>query len=170
MPVSKQARALVRQRDRCSAICALSRSGEIWFALADGSGPPGLQVTVPGRGTSGGKDSNGRRSRPIPVTLVRDENFEKLENYLTESAKAESGMPCGPTCHLYDVEATFIGRIDGVSKEVHAAHLKKSPLQSSDFKGFGQMGLFDAQLVVQSVKDVEAVELTHAGKSQPAPQ
>lgn len=165
-----QVRGYVSVSFEYSTLHVASCSGEIWFALADGSGPPGLRVTVTGRGIPGGKDSNGRRSRPIPVTLVRDANFEKLENYLTESAKVEPGKPCGPNCHLYDVEATFIGRIDGVSQEVHAAHLKRSPLQSSDFKGFGQMGLFDAQLVVQSVKDVEAVEWTHVGKSEPKPQ
>ncbi len=32
------------------------------------------------------------------------------------------------------------------------------------------MGLFDAQLVVQSVKDVEAVDLTHIDKNQPKSQ
>jgi len=144
--------------------------GEIWFALADGSGPPGLRVMVNGKGIPGGKDSNGSRSGPVPVKLVRDANFEKFESYLTESAKVRPGILCGPDCHLYQVTATFVGRVDGVSKEIHAAHSNRSPFQPSDFKGFGQMGLFDAQLVVQSVKDVEAVELTHLGKNQPKSQ
>ena len=139
-------------------------AGEIWFALADASGPPGLAVTVPGRGAPGEKDSNGHGRQPIPVSLIRDANYEKFERYLSESSKVQSGRPCGPDCHLYKVTATFIGRIDGVSKKVHAAHLRRSPLQSSDGKGFGQMGLFDAQLVVASVKGVDAVELTHIGK------
>lgn len=147
-----------------SILRSQSCAGEIWFALADASGPPGLAVTVPGRGTPGEKSSNGRRKQPIPVRLIRDGNFEKFENYLLESSKVRPGRPCGPDCHLYQVTATFIGRIDGVSKEVHSAHLRRSPLQPSDGKGFGQMGLFDAQLVVQSIKDVDAVELTHIGK------
>ena len=141
-------------------------SGEIWFALADGSGPPGLAITVSGRSTPGEKGSNGRRMHPIPVTLIRDANFEKFESYLAESAKVQPERPCGPDCHLYQVTATFIGRLDGVSQEVHAAHLKRGTYQPSDGKGFGQMGLFDAQLVVQSVKNVDALELTHAGKNQ----
>jgi hypothetical protein len=142
-------------------------SGEIWFALGDGSGPPGLAVTVNGRGTPGETSTHGVHSPPIPIRLIRDANFEKFENYLTESAKVQPGKPCGPDCHLYQVTATFTGRIDGVSKDVHAAHLKRLPSQSSDSKGFGQMGLFDAQLVVQAVKDVEAVDLTHIDKNQP---
>lgn len=145
-------------------------SGEIWFALADDSAAPGLRVTVPGSGKPGEKGSGGRRRQPIPVSLIRDANFEKFENYLAESAKVQPGKPCGPNCHLYQVTATLIGRADGVSKEVHAAHLRRSAFEPSDFKGFGQMGLFDAQLVVQSVKDVEAVELTHVGKNEPKSQ
>jgi hypothetical protein len=140
-------------------------SGGIWFALADGSGPPGLRVTVPGRSTPGENDSKGVRRPPIPVRLVRDANFEKFEGYLAESAKVQPGKPCGPDCHLYQVTATFTGRADGVSREVHAAHLKRGTFQPSDGKGFGQMGLFDAQLVVQSVKDVEAADLTHIDKN-----
>jgi hypothetical protein len=50
------------------------------------------------------------------------------------------------------VSATFIGRIDGVSSDIHVFHLKRSPLDRADFLGFGQMGLFDAQLVVKSVE------------------
>ncbi len=53
---------------------------------------------------------------------------------------------------FHQVTATFVGRIDGVTPEIHAAHLKRSPMDRADFLGFGQMGLFDAQLVVQSVK------------------
>jgi hypothetical protein len=51
-------------------------------------------------------------------------------------------------CSVDRVTATFTGRIDSVSKELHAAHLKQSPNEKHGFKGFGQMGLFDAQLVV----------------------
>jgi hypothetical protein len=141
-------------------------SDQIWFALGDGSGPPGLEVTVNGRGTPGATIPHGVRSPPIPVRLIRDANFEKFESYLAKSAKVKPGRPCGPDCHLYQVTATFTGRIDGVSKDVHAAHLKRLPSQPSDSKGFGQMGLFDAQLVVRSVKDVEAVDLTHVDKNQ----
>jgi hypothetical protein len=139
-------------------------AGEIWLVLGDASGPPGLAVTVGGKGVPGEKDSGGHWRRPLSVALVRDADFEKFESYLAESAKVQPGKPCGRDCHLYRVTATFTGRVDGVSKKVHSAHLERSPTQPSDFKGFGQMGLFDAQLVVQSVKDVDAVELTHSAK------
>jgi hypothetical protein len=152
-----------------STLGSESCPGGIWFALADGAGPPGLAVTTNGHGAPGERDSNGHWKGPIAVRLVRDANFEKFENYLAESAKVQPGRPCGPDCHLYRVTATFTGRIDGVSKEIHAAHLRRSTSQPLDFKGFRQMGLFDAQIVVQSVEDVEAVELTHTGKKATAP-
>jgi hypothetical protein len=63
-----------------------------------------------------------------------------------------------PDCTTYKVAATFIGRIDGVSKAIHAAHLKRSSQDTPDGKGFGHMALFDAQIVVQSVAKVVAVE------------
>ncbi|PYU28542.1 MAG: hypothetical protein DMG32_02325 [Acidobacteria bacterium] len=58
----------------------------------------------------------------------------------------------------YRVTATFIGRIDGVSKEIHAAHVKRSSRNPVDGKGFGHMGMFDAQIVVQSVEKVVAAD------------
>jgi hypothetical protein len=144
-----------------STLHSESCSGEIWFALADGSGPPGLAMTVNGLGKPGGSDSNRSRKQPIAISLIRDANFEKFESYLSASTYRVPLAPCGPDCHRYQVTATFTGRIDAVSNEIHAAHLKKPRSKPSDFKGYGQMGLFDAQLVVESMKQVEAVDLAH---------
>ncbi|HXY25425.1 MAG TPA: hypothetical protein VEI73_12290 [Candidatus Acidoferrum sp.] len=69
--------------------------------------------------------------------------------------------PFEPTpgdCAVDRVTATFTGRIDSVSKQIHEAHLKRSPFEHNDAKGFGQMGLFDAQLVVGLVEEVLAVD------------
>jgi hypothetical protein len=54
--------------------------------------------------------------------------------------------------------ATFIGRIDGVPDDVHAFHLKRKDMNRADFLGFGQMGLFDGQFVVQSVEQDAVLE------------
>lgn len=152
-----------------SMLASESCSDAIWFALADSSGPPGLWATVNGNGAPGERGSDGHWKKPIEVMLLRDSNFEEFENYLAESTKVKPGGLCEPDCHIYRVTATFIGRIDGVSKEIHAAHLRRSSSGSPDFKGFGQMGLFDAQIVVQSVEGVEAVELSHVGKKATLP-
>jgi hypothetical protein len=144
-----------------STLHSESCSGGIWFALADGSGPPGLRAIVPGPSVAGKQDPDGNREPPILVKLIRDANFEKFESYLRQSTAGPPWTACGPDCHRYQITATFTGRIDSVSNDIHVAHLKKSPSEGSDFKGYGQMGLFDAQLVVQSMKEVEAVDLAH---------
>jgi hypothetical protein len=133
----------------------------IWFAFAGGSGLPGLEMIVNGKGTPRGKDLKGVRIPPIPVHLIRDAGYLQLIRYLQLSAKGascldEPAFPDVPDCTTYRVAAVFTGRIDSVSKAAHAAHLRQSHRAPLDFKGFGHMGLFDAQLVVQSVEDVEA--------------
>jgi hypothetical protein len=147
----------------------------IWFTFADGSGPPKLAATVTGKGTPGDRGHKGRLTAPIPVRLIRDSNLEELLHYWAISAKgeacAEGPPPNGlPDCTTYRVTATFVGRVDGVSKEVHAAHLKRTSPDSVDGKGFGQMGMFDAQIVVQSVDKVVALDESLVRKSPQSSQ
>jgi hypothetical protein len=135
----------------------------LWFAIADGSGPPGLVATVNGSGKPGGKNAKGAPVKSIPVKLVRDANYERFQHYMTVKAEEKPCLdllsePTPPDCDLHQVVATFVGRIDSVSKEIHAAHLKRSSGDRPDFRGFGQMGMFDAQLVLQSVEDALAVD------------
>lgn len=134
-----------------------------WFAFADGSGPPQLEITVRVKGTPGGRDSKGRRTPPIPVHLIRDSSYEALMRYWTISAKGKAcadGPPpeFPPDCTTYRVTATFTGRLDGVSKQIHEKHVRRSDHDPIDGLGFGHMGMFDAEIVVQSVENVVAVE------------
>jgi hypothetical protein len=39
-----------------------------------------------------------------------------------------------------------------VSPDIHAFHQKRAEMDRADFLGFGQMGLFDAQFILQSVE------------------
>jgi len=148
---------------------------QIWFAFADGSGLPLLQAYANGYGTAGGKDSKGRPTPPIPVRLVRDESFAELVRYLKLSAKGAAcadGLPTAspPDCTTYHVTATFTGRVDGVSKLIHLAHVRQSARDQIDGKGFGHMGMFDAQIVVQSVENVLAVDESELRKAATKPQ
>jgi hypothetical protein len=141
--------------DRCD-------TDPMWLAFADGSAPPQLEAIVNGTGTAGGRDSKGRQIPPIPVHLVRDANYMQLMHYLALSAKGkacadEPPLAFPPDCTTYRVAATFTGRVDGVSNQVHEAHRKRSSADQIDGKGFGHMGMFDAQIVIQSVENVGAV-------------
>lgn len=126
----------------------------IWFALGGGSSPPGLVATVAGGAHPGAEDAEGRIIPPFEVRLVRDSNFRKFDRLLRAAvnadkrdAKSESGEYV-----FHQVTATFIGRIDGVSPEIHAFHMKRTPTDKLDYLGFGQAGQFDAQLIVKSVE------------------
>lgn len=135
----------------------------IWFALADGSGAPGLGAMVNGNGKPGGKNSAGTPIPPISVKLMRDANFAKFAHYMTVKAEAKpcfdpSTQSTPSDCGVERVTATFTGRIDSVSKAVHEVHLKRKSGERIDGKGFGHMGMFDAQLVVEQVGEVQAVD------------
>jgi hypothetical protein len=143
-----------------SVLHSESCSEGIWFVLADGSGPRGAEATGSGHASSEQRGHVGQSKSPIPIGLNRDANFEKFESYLSASTYGPPRGPCGPDCHRYQVTATFTGRIDAVSNETRSEYLQSSP-KHSDHKGYGHMGLFDAQLVVQSMKEVEAVDLAH---------
>jgi hypothetical protein len=132
----------------------------IWFAYGNGEGPPGLVMYVNGGAWPGAEDSEGRRILPIPVKLVKDSSFQRFQKLMKGRAEADARSekedPDNYTFHR--VRATFTGRIDGVSDGVHAFHLKRKSNDRADFLGFGQMGLFDAQLVLQSVANDAILE------------
>jgi hypothetical protein len=132
----------------------------IWFVGFGDMILPGIVAFVPGRG----EKASGRQAGPV-TPVVRDANFSELARYLNHNAKAErcvDGPPPEiehlPDCTTYRITATFIGRIDGVSKQVHEAHLKRKLGEPVDWKGFGHMGVYDAQIVVRSVENVVAVD------------
>ena len=147
----------------------------MWLAFADGSAPPQLEAIVNGTGTAGSRDSKGRRIPPIPVHLIKDANYLQLMHWLALSAKGKAwadGPPLAfpPDCTTYRVAATFTGRVDGVSNQIHETHRKRFSADQIDGKGFGHMGMFDAQIVVQSVENVGAVAEFEIPESASKPQ
>lgn len=134
----------------------------VWFGGFGNVILPGPAFMIPGRG----EKASGQRAMPT-IRVLKDANFEAFVRYMNHNAKAE-GCADGPPpaidhlsdCTTYRVTATFTGRIDGVSKQVHEAHLKLKRKfgEPADGKGFGNMGEYDAQLVVQSVESIVAVD------------
>jgi hypothetical protein len=149
-------------------------SDPMWLAFADGPVAPQLVASVNGSGAADG-NSKRRQVPPMPIHLIRDANYTALMRFLAISAKGEAcadGAPPAipPDCTAYRVTATFTGRVGGVSKKIHEAHRKQSSSDQIAGKGFGHMGMFDAQIVVQSVENVIAIDESEIRKPLSKPQ
>ena len=131
----------------------------LWFGYGGGAGPPSLAIYVLGAAKPGSEDPQGKLILPIPVILIRDLKFEQFEKQTRAMAVADTdsaqGQPGEFVSHC--VTATFIGRIDAVSGQVHEFRKKQPPEHRSDGLGFGQMGLFEGQRILQSVDDDAAL-------------
>jgi hypothetical protein len=135
-------------------------SESLWFAYGNGEGPPDLTAWVSGGARPGSEDDDGRLILPVPVKLVQDSDFQQFQKLMRARAKADahSFKENADSLTFYRVAATFIGRIDAVSDDIHAFHLKRKATDRADFLGFGQMGLFDAEFVLQSVEHDAVLE------------
>jgi hypothetical protein len=131
----------------------------LWFGYGGGSGPPNLAAYAStGNINPGSEDSEGRRVLPVPVNLIRDSKFERFEKAVRSFPSNHGVVPLiGGAPEPKFVTATFIGRIDAVSTEVHE-FLKKQPAERRIGLGFGQMGQFEAQFILQSVEDDATME------------
>jgi hypothetical protein len=122
--------------DKCSPI---------WFVLEPAEPAPGLlvYVTPPTRALP---------AHRIPIKLNKDAAYQSLVDWLKRSQKGEACLQDPtpkdelPDCRTYRITATFIGRIDAVKS-------------SDKHRGFGHMGMFGSQLIVQQVENVSAHEI-----------
>jgi len=149
---------LVRIRGRFSGNFEYSNLSDgcgdsLWFGYA--GGPPILVAHVGGEARPGSEDSEGKLILPVPVTLVRDSKLERFEEQTEAMAQADADYEKEHPNHYVShcVTATFIGRIDAVSSDIHEFRQKQKTREHNDGLGFGQMGLYEAQLIVQSVTD-----------------
>lgn len=131
-------------------------SDSMWFVYGNGGAPPGLVAYVNGGARPGAEDADGRVILPIPVKIVQDANFRRFQQLMKARAKADKASikkddkTFAMTQH--HVSATFIGRVDGVSNGIHEFHRRRKAMDNADYLGFGQMGLYDAQFVLQAVE------------------
>jgi hypothetical protein len=129
----------------------------IWLSYPQGtkakSGPAALVTVQPAHNFAGSYKAPAR----TPVTLQRDKTFKQFDALLSQGHQKGANMCLG--CTRYQVTATFVGRLDGVSD----ATLKRDNSgKIVGFGGFGNMNGYPARLVLQSVSDVTSKEIDYS--------
>jgi hypothetical protein len=90
-----------------------------------------------------------------PVTLDKNKDFKQFDSLLATPYKSVTCLGC----MKYTVTATLTGRIDG-SKTAGATREGTGKFTAAN--GFGNMSLYPARLVLQSVADVSSAEIDYS--------
>ena len=90
-----------------------------------------------------------------PVTLDKNKDFKQFDSLLATPYKSVTCLGC----MKYTVTATLTGRIDG-SKTAGAT--REGTGKFTAVNGFGNMSLYPARLVLQSVADVSSAEIDYS--------
>jgi hypothetical protein len=134
----------------------------IWLAYPEGtkakSGPAAV-IFLQTAGNGGASSSAPARSA---VALEKNKDFQQFDTQQSTPAKAAS-VCLG--CTRYSVSATFVGRLDGSAT---AGVQRDAAGKVSAVTGFGNMNLYKARLVLQSVANVTSKEIDYskAGKEE----
>jgi hypothetical protein len=128
--------------------------GALWFGFPGGGVPPPVSAYVSTGAVQGSEDTEGRRILPIPVSLVRDSRFDRFEKLVRLNPEPRVPLTDDSVQHVF---ATFIGRIDAVSPEVHQ-FLKQQSSRNRWPLGFGHLGGYEAELILHSVVDDATVQ------------
>lgn len=128
----------------------------IWLAYPEGTkgkaGPAASVQLQLGRNNPAAM-SNANRSR---IKIDKSKEFKQFDSLLSAPYKAGS-MCLG--CIRYTVTATLVGRLDGV-KEAGIARDNAGKFVNVD--GFGNLNLYRARLVLQTVADVSPNEIDYS--------
>ncbi len=127
--------------------CRDRQSDDIWLQYGSGKAQPtGWCCGDPTLGDS--------------PSLVQDQNFKRFHQVLTATRKASGCKEAAlsrRSCFLYDVTATLTGRFDSADTQP-CANGKGRCCPG----GFGHLGFHCTRLIIQSVRDVEAVRVAVA--------
>jgi len=97
----------------------------------------------------------------VPVTLQRDDQFSKFDSLLAAPYKSRA-LCLG--CPRYTVSATLTGRLEAVESP---GLVRDDSGKAKSLSGFGNLNLYRARLVLQSVSEVAAHEIDYATAAMP---
>lgn len=126
----------------------------IWLSYPQGtkakSGPLAVVEVQPAHNYSGPYTAPTRAA----VTLDKNnKDFKTFDNLMSQAHNRGAGMCLG--CARYQVTATLTGRLDGVAD---AAIQRDKSGKVTSFGGFGNMNMYPARLVLESVSDITPKE------------
>jgi hypothetical protein len=128
----------------------------IWLAYPEGTkgkaGPAAFVQLQLGRNNNAAAPSPNRSS----VKLDKNKDFKQFDSLLSTTYKA-GGMCLG--CIRYTVTATLVGRLDGVKE---AGVVRDGSGKFASANGYGNLNLYRARLVLQTVSDVSAHEVDYS--------
>ncbi|HXH91955.1 MAG TPA: hypothetical protein VNN25_10280 [Thermoanaerobaculia bacterium] len=123
-------------------------SSAIWFAYPEGTkgkaGPAAFLSLQLAKNSPAVANATHRTA----VTLQKNGDFKQFDSLLATQSKASGACLA---CPRYTVEATLVGRLDGVSA---AGLLRDASGKVTGVAGFGNMNLYRARFVLQSVSSV----------------
>lgn len=128
----------------------------IWLAYPEGTkgkaGPAAFVQLQLGRNNP----AAGTTANRSPVKIDKNKEFKQFDSLLSTPYKS-GGMCLG--CTRYTVTATLVGRLDGV-KEAGVA--RDSAGKFVNANGFGNLNLYRARLVLQTIADVSPNEIDYS--------
>jgi hypothetical protein len=128
----------------------------IWIAYPEGTkakaGPAAFLKLQLGRNNPSPTTKPSRAS----VKLDKNKDFKQFDSLLSTPYKS-GGMCLG--CVRYTVTATVVGRLDGVKE---AGVVRDGSGKFTGVSGFGNLNLYHARLVLQSIADVSAHEIDYS--------
>lgn len=129
----------------------------IWLDYPAGSkGKAGALVKIaiqPGKGFAGKMQPDSGTA----VTLQKDKEFKQFDSALSQWHNSNNGICLG--CPKYTVEATVVGRLDGVNLAQMQRDDKGNII---DVGGFGNANAYSARLIIQSVSGVTRKEVDYS--------
>lgn len=132
----------------------------IWLAYPQGtrakSGPVAMVEIAPAHNFAGASAA----AAPPAVTLTRDKAFKQFDSSLAQKHE-QFGVLC-LDCPRYQVQATLVGRLDGVTD---ATVQRDGKGKITGLGGFGNLNFYPARLVLESVTDVASKEIDYSASA-----
>lgn len=129
----------------------------IWLAYPQGakakSGPLMMVELQPAHNFAGKVEAENRPA----VTLQKDKAFKQFDSLLAQKHAKDGSVCLG--CARYSVQATLVGRLDGVDD---ATIQRDGSGKIIGLGGFGNLNAYPARLVLESVADVASKEIDYS--------